>query len=89
MASTTRCAGANQCFTKRNTVLATTQTLASRGATPQPSVLRGTIENFYQTDAISRASQVMAKCVQERQRADAQGVIRGLSTWDGSGAGSA
>lgn len=71
------------------TITVTPQTLASRGATPQPSVLRSTIENFYQTDAISRASQVMAKCVQERQRADAQGVVRGLSTWDGTGAGSA
>lgn len=30
-------------------------------------MLSSPIENFYMTDAISRASQTMAKCVQARQ----------------------
>jgi NADH dehydrogenase (ubiquinone) Fe-S protein 1 len=34
-------------------------------------VLRSPIENFYMTDAISRASQTMAKCVQARQQQQA------------------
>jgi NADH dehydrogenase (ubiquinone) Fe-S protein 1 len=31
-------------------------------------VLKTTIDNFFMTDAISRASQTMAKCVQARQQ---------------------
>lgn len=31
-------------------------------------VLKSTIDNFFMTDAISRASQTMAKCVQARQQ---------------------
>lgn len=34
---------------------------------PAPGPLRSTIDSFFQTDAISRASPAMAKCVQARQ----------------------
>jgi NADH dehydrogenase (ubiquinone) Fe-S protein 1 len=34
-------------------------------------VLKSTIDNFFMTDAISRASQTMAKCVQARQQQQA------------------
>lgn len=33
----------------------------------QPGVLKSPIDNFFMTDAISRASPVMARCVQARQ----------------------
>lgn len=35
---------------------------------PEGGVLKSTINNFFMTDAISRASQTMAKCVQARQQ---------------------
>jgi NADH dehydrogenase/NADH:ubiquinone oxidoreductase subunit G len=38
---------------------------AKQQFSPQP--LKSPIDNFYMTDAISRASAVMAKCVQVRQ----------------------
>lgn len=37
------------------------------------SMLRTTVDNFFMTDAISRASSTMAKCVQARQAAQAAG----------------
>lgn len=35
---------------------------------PKPEPLRSSIDNFFMTDAISRASQTMAKCVLARQQ---------------------
>ncbi|GBF88631.1 NADH:ubiquinone oxidoreductase 76 kDa subunit [Raphidocelis subcapitata] len=40
---------------------------ADAAAAPAAGPLRTTIDNFYMTDAISRASPTMAKCVQARQ----------------------
>lgn len=40
-------------------------------AAPGAGMLRTTIDNFFMTDAISRASQTMAKCVQARQQQQA------------------
>lgn len=45
------------------------------------------VDNFYMRDAISRASQTMAKCVMERQRADATGIVKGISAASKSGSG--
>lgn len=45
----------------------------ARHPTPSQSTpLRSPIENFYMTDAISRASRTMAKCVLARQQAQAK-----------------
>jgi NADH dehydrogenase (ubiquinone) Fe-S protein 1 len=41
---------------------------SSKGGGSSSDVLRTTIDNFFMTDAISRASQTMAKCVQARQQ---------------------
>lgn len=40
----------------------------SSSSKPAGGVLKTTIDNFFMTDAISRASQTMAKCVQARQQ---------------------
>lgn len=40
----------------------------SSSGKPAGGVLKTTIDNFFMTDAISRASQTMAKCVQARQQ---------------------
>mgnify|MGYP001806903657 CR=1 FL=1 len=41
----------------------------AKAAPLQPSApLTSTISNFYMTDAISRASRTMAKCIQARQQ---------------------
>lgn len=45
---------------------------AKSSAASASGVLRSTIDNFFMTDAISRASQVMAKCVQARQQMQAK-----------------
>jgi NADH dehydrogenase (ubiquinone) Fe-S protein 1 len=47
--------------------------LAARAAAaPAAGVLKSPIDNFFMTDAISRASQTMAKCVQARQQMQSQ-----------------
>ena len=48
---------------------------ASASAKPSSEPLGTTIANFYMTDAISRASQTMAKCVQSRAAAQVAGKI--------------
>ena len=40
----------------------------SGGAAPAAGPLRSTVSNFFWTDAISRNSPTMAKCVQARQQ---------------------
>jgi hypothetical protein len=42
--------------------------LGDKAAAAGSGVLKTPIENFFMTDAISRASQTMAKCVQARQQ---------------------
>ena len=42
--------------------------LGDKAAAAGSGVLKSPIENFFMTDAISRASQTMAKCVQARQQ---------------------
>ncbi len=46
--------------------------LPSTAPSSQSTPLRSPIENFYMTDAISRASRTMAKCVLARQQAQAK-----------------
>lgn len=41
---------------------------AKAAGRPEAGVLKSTIDNFFMTDAISRASRTMAKCVQARQQ---------------------
>ncbi|PNH05388.1 hypothetical protein TSOC_008357 [Tetrabaena socialis] len=43
--------------------------LAKEAPLQASTPLTSTIDNFYMTDAISRASRTMAKCVQARQAA--------------------
>lgn len=64
---------------------------ASRGssAAPLAEPFRSPVSNFYMTDAISRASQTMARCVLERAKAQPTGIVRGLATQDGTGLGTA
>uniref|UniRef100_A0A383VYH3 Uncharacterized protein n=1 Tax=Tetradesmus obliquus TaxID=3088 RepID=A0A383VYH3_TETOB len=45
---------------------------AQAAAAPAGGVLKSPINNFFMTDAISRASQTMAKCVQARQQLQSQ-----------------
>lgn len=45
---------------------------AQAAAAPAGGVLKSPIDNFFMTDAISRASQTMAKCVQARQQLQSQ-----------------
>jgi NADH dehydrogenase (ubiquinone) Fe-S protein 1 len=45
---------------------------AQAAAAPADGVLKSPIDNFFMTDAISRASQTMAKCVQARQQLQSQ-----------------
>lgn len=45
---------------------------AQAAAAPAGGVLKTPIDNFFMTDAISRASQTMAKCVQARQQLQSQ-----------------
>merc|ERR1719375_554725 len=42
--------------------------LAGRDASPQPGALQSPIESYWMTDAVSRASLTMAKCIEARSR---------------------
>ena len=42
--------------------------LAGRDASPQPGALESPIESYWMTDAVSRASLTMAKCIEARSR---------------------
>ena len=41
---------------------------AGRDASPQPGALESPIESYWMTDAVSRASLTMAKCIEARSR---------------------